>query len=36
MWLYLAAEASHVRAQYQLALCLHRGLGLDQDMQEAV
>ncbi|KAM7250752.1 hypothetical protein ACFE04_022635 [Oxalis oulophora] len=34
-WLHLAADANHVRAQYQLALCLHHGRGLDKNLQEA-
>ncbi|KAL2559841.1 F-box protein [Forsythia ovata] len=34
-WLYQASVAGHVRAQYQLALCLHQGRGLDQNLQEA-
>ncbi|XP_071928733.1 F-box protein At1g70590 isoform X2 [Coffea arabica] len=34
-WLYKASFAGHVRAQYQLALCLHQGRGLDQNLQEA-
>ncbi|XP_031286164.1 F-box protein At1g70590-like [Pistacia vera] len=29
-WLYQAALAGHARAQYQLALCLHKGCGLQQ------
>lgn len=35
-WLYQSAMAGYVRAQYQLALCLHQGRGVDYDMQEAV
>lgn len=35
-WLYQASIAGHVRAQYQLALCLHRGRGADCNLQEAV
>lgn len=35
-WLYQASIAGHVRAQYQLALCLHRGRGVDFNLQEAV
>ncbi|KAF5746568.1 F-box protein [Tripterygium wilfordii] len=34
-WLYLASVAGHVRAQYQLALCLHQGSGVDLNLQEA-
>ncbi|KAI6694890.1 hypothetical protein NL676_022600 [Syzygium grande] len=34
-WLRLASTAGHVRAQYQLALCLHRGCGLDSNLVEA-
>ncbi|GFP97499.1 F-box protein at1g70590 [Phtheirospermum japonicum] len=34
-WLYLASYAGHVRAQYQLALCLHQGRGVGQSLQEA-
>lgn len=35
-WLGLASKAGHVRAQYQFALCLHRGCGVDQNLAEAV
>lgn len=37
-WLYRAAGAGSVRAQYQLALCLHHGgeCGLGRDIAEAV
>lgn len=35
-WLYKASLAGHTRAQYQLALCLHQGRGIDPNMQEAV
>lgn len=35
-WLYKASTAGHARAQYQLALCLHRGEGVEQSVQEAV
>lgn len=35
-WLGQSAMAGHVRAQYQLALCLHHGCGVDNDIQEAV
>lgn len=35
-WLYRASFAGHVRAQYQLALCLHQGRGVVQSLQEAV
>ncbi|XP_057949209.1 F-box protein At1g70590 [Malania oleifera] len=34
-WLYRASIAGHVRAQYQLALCIHQGRGLDRDLTEA-
>lgn len=34
-WLYKAAFAGHVRAQYQLALCLRQGCGLNPNIQEA-
>ncbi|XP_044490601.1 F-box protein At1g70590 isoform X2 [Mangifera indica] len=34
-WLYQAAFAGHVRAQYQLALCLHKGRGVDCSLQQA-
>ncbi|XP_062110390.1 F-box protein At1g70590 [Humulus lupulus] len=35
-WFYESAMAGYVRAQYQLALCLHQGRGVDHiDMQEA-
>ncbi|XP_059657876.1 F-box protein At1g70590 [Cornus florida] len=34
-WLYQASFAGHVRAQYQLALCLHQGRGVDQNLPEA-
>ncbi|KAG8366078.1 hypothetical protein BUALT_Bualt17G0038500 [Buddleja alternifolia] len=34
-WLYQASIAGHVRAQYQLALCLHQGRGVEQSLQEA-
>ncbi|XAR65103.1 hypothetical protein NMG60_11009076 [Bertholletia excelsa] len=34
-WLYLAAVAGSVRAQYQLALCLHQGHGVDRSLPEA-
>ncbi|KAL3501144.1 hypothetical protein ACH5RR_035593 [Cinchona calisaya] len=34
-WLYKASFAGYARAQYQLALCLHQGRGLDQNLQEA-
>ncbi|KAL1539323.1 F-box protein-like protein [Salvia divinorum] len=34
-WLYQASFAGHVRAQYQLALCLHQGRGLEQSLPEA-
>ncbi|MBA0760119.1 hypothetical protein Gotri_022897 [Gossypium trilobum] len=35
-WLHQASVGGHVRAQYQLALCLHQGLGVEQNLQEAV
>jgi hypothetical protein len=35
-WLYQASVAGYVRGQYQLALCLHRGIGTDQNLSEAV
>ncbi|RVW43312.1 F-box protein [Vitis vinifera] len=35
-WLYLSSNAGYVRAQYQLALCLHRGRGMDRNLPEAV
>lgn len=35
-WLYKASLAGHVRAQYQLALCLHQGRVVDCNIQEAV
>lgn len=31
-----SASAGHVRAQYQLALCLHHGRGIDRNLPEAV
>ncbi|KAH6801964.1 F-box family protein [Perilla frutescens var. frutescens] len=34
-WLYQASFAGHVRAQYQLALCLHQGRGLGRSLPEA-
>ncbi|KAF8016487.1 hypothetical protein BT93_H1875 [Corymbia citriodora subsp. variegata] len=34
-WLQLASTTGHIRAQYQLALCLHRGCGLDSNLVEA-
>ncbi|EEF34477.1 F-box protein At1g70590 isoform X2 [Ricinus communis] len=34
-WLLQASNAGHVRAQYQLALCLHQGRGVDHNLQEA-
>ncbi|KDP26648.1 hypothetical protein JCGZ_17806 [Jatropha curcas] len=34
-WLFQASIAGHVRAQYQLALCLHQGRGVDHNLQEA-
>lgn len=35
-WLYKSAIVGHVRAQYQLALCLHQGRGINHNIQEAV
>lgn len=35
-WLGLASKAGHVRAQYQFALCLHQGCGVDRNLPEAV
>ncbi|KAL5759915.1 hypothetical protein ACOSP7_018420 [Xanthoceras sorbifolium] len=34
-WLYKASIAGHVRAQYQLALCLHQSRSVDRSLQEA-
>ncbi|KAG6398770.1 hypothetical protein SASPL_140240 [Salvia splendens] len=34
-WLYQASFGGHVRAQYQLALCLHQGRGLERSLPEA-
>ncbi|KAL3511329.1 hypothetical protein ACH5RR_030730 [Cinchona calisaya] len=34
-WLYRASFAGYARAQYQLALCLHQGRGVDQNLTEA-
>ncbi|KAF7809333.1 F-box protein [Senna tora] len=34
-WLYKASSGGNVRAQYQLALCLHRGHGTNCNMKEA-
>ncbi|XP_024960889.1 F-box protein At1g70590-like [Cynara cardunculus var. scolymus] len=34
-WFRRASSAGYVRAQYQLALCLHRGSGTDQNLSEA-
>ncbi|OAY32530.1 F-box protein At1g70590 [Manihot esculenta] len=34
-WLSQASVAGHVRAQYQLALCLHQGRGVDHNLQES-
>ncbi|KAL6567852.1 hypothetical protein OROGR_001520 [Orobanche gracilis] len=33
--LYKASVAGHVRAQYQLALCLHQGRGVEKSLQRA-
>jgi TPR repeat protein len=35
-WLFQASKSGHVRAQYQLALCLHQGCGFDRHLHEAV
>uniref|UniRef100_A0A803M769 F-box protein n=1 Tax=Chenopodium quinoa TaxID=63459 RepID=A0A803M769_CHEQI len=34
-WLFQFASAGHVRAQYQLALCLHHGRGIERNLPEA-
>lgn len=34
-WLHEASVAGYVRGQYQLALCLHRGSGTNQNLPEA-
>ncbi|KAG5236210.1 hypothetical protein OIU77_014850 [Salix suchowensis] len=34
-WLFQASKSGHVRAQYQLALCLHRGSGVNCNLQGA-
>ncbi|XAR48098.1 hypothetical protein NMG60_11030810 [Bertholletia excelsa] len=34
-WLNEASVAGHVRAQYQLALCLHQGHGVEQNLPDA-
>ncbi|KAL9226356.1 hypothetical protein vseg_002179 [Gypsophila vaccaria] len=34
-WLQCSASAGHARAQYQLALCLHRGRGIERNLHEA-
>ncbi|KAJ6903896.1 F-box protein [Populus alba x Populus x berolinensis] len=34
-WLFQASKSGHVRAQYQLALCLHQGCGFDRHLHEA-
>ncbi|OVA20631.1 F-box domain [Macleaya cordata] len=34
-WLYKASIAGYVRAQYQLALCLHHGRGVECNLREA-
>ncbi|KAJ1394529.1 Tetratricopeptide-like helical domain superfamily [Sesbania bispinosa] len=34
-WLYKASIGGNVRAQYQLALCLHRGGGISSNIKEA-
>lgn len=35
-WFHQAAESGYARAQYNLALCLHRGRGVDCNLQDAV
>ena len=35
-WLYRASIAGHVRSQYQLALCLHQGRGVNCNIKDAV
>lgn len=35
-WLYKASVTGHVRAQYQLALSLHKRHGPNSNLQEAV
>ncbi|TXG56223.1 hypothetical protein EZV62_017536 [Acer yangbiense] len=35
MWLYKASITGHVRAQYQLALCLHQSCRVDRNLREA-
>lgn len=35
-WLYQASIAGHVRSQYQLALCLHQGRGVNCSIKDAV
>ncbi|KAK9119807.1 hypothetical protein Scep_017900 [Stephania cephalantha] len=34
-WLYKSSSAGYVRAQYQLALCLHQGRGVECNIKEA-
>ncbi|KAF8408297.1 hypothetical protein HHK36_007445 [Tetracentron sinense] len=34
-WLHQASTAGHVRAQYQLAICLHQGRGMECNLMEA-
>ncbi|KAL9401163.1 hypothetical protein Peur_005012 [Populus x canadensis] len=34
-WLFQASKSGHVRAQYQLALCLHQGCGFDRHLHDA-
>lgn len=34
-WLYRASIAGHVRSQYQLALCLHQGQGVNCNIKDA-
>lgn len=35
-WLKQASISGHIRAQYQLALCLHQGHGVEQNLPQAV
>lgn len=35
-WMYKSANSGFVRAQYQLALCLQHGRGIERDACEAV
>ncbi|CAK7332585.1 unnamed protein product [Dovyalis caffra] len=34
-WLFQASKSGHIRAQYQLALCLHQGRGVDRNLHGA-